>query len=685
MTIRNTDRKTKRTAYRSFKTGAARLLVSLLACTLMVCALPVDTFAYSESPDMMAEEIAVDLYGQGNWTSEAYDAREARPRLEASAVTFAEALVQDYRPVAGTVDITSDSRFYIVCGEDAVPQELADTVALAGSMFAAYGIAGDRPLAIAYGPLDKALESDIIIDLKNRNEFLAEITKHLEKAEPAEAYELDADERVWLSACTEDGIYQGLLTLMQICLEKKTDAGRITLNRFRISDAPDLRERTIFIDCARKYFSKEWLRNFIRRASLMRYNTIVLHFSEAEGLRFDSAVFPWLTEGLDSISRDEMKEIVETANMYHMNVIPSIDTPGHNRYMVSKYAEYVKKNPDFSFTYGGVTYDRNTTKGFGSIANHYARDGHTLKVTDIGIDITKEHAVAFSNALIDDYADFFRSLGCTDFDICGDEIMGWSNFMLGDNEVSYDNRWLFLEHWSKYARKVLGIGKGSSSDAFISYLNSVTERLESKGYTCRVFNDEIDINKNQHVDLRESVAVTCWDLTNNSAKHFAEKGHTVYNGVMQWTYYVVRKIGGKDIMKGRYKTVNAENIYKNWDPRSFSSKKKAEAYVADDKFGGGYFFIWCDAPNYKDSVRIWIETEMRMWANSTRMWNPEVNSVDSGIRAAMTYDMLEAYAGMLGSFPGNAGDPGAPANLPDPATPQGEKTLWEKSLGDLEL
>jgi hexosaminidase len=328
---------------------------------------------------------------------------------------------------------------------------------------------------------------------------------------------------------------------------------------------------------------------------MQRYNTIILHFSEAEGLRLDSEVFPWLTDNIKSMSREDAEEIVRFARRYHMEVIPSIDVPGHNRFMVSRYAQYVSKHPDFSFTYGGRTYDR-SIKGFNSIANHYSRDGVTRKVTDIGIDITRAHAVAFADALIDDYAKFFYSLGCRQFDICGDEVMGWSNFMLGDNEVSYEDRWLFLEHWSRYARKSLGIRKGSASDTFISYLNSVTGRLEKMGYTCRVFNDEIDINSDQHVELRKSVGITCWDLKDNGAEHYAKKGHIVYNGVMQWSYYVVRKQNGRDIMKHRYKSVNPRNIYENWDPRSFSATANKVRRIDDALLGGACFFIWCDDP-----------------------------------------------------------------------------------------
>lgn len=626
------------------------MVVLLVLCTLAGTCF-YRAFALSEADD---ETVALGIYDQDySGCEDNYEARVSAPRLKACAENFPQALVRDYRRVPGELELTGKSRLYIIDenaeeasdDEIAVPvdAELLNTVQLMAEEFASYGVPSSGKLEIVSGKAEDAAAGDIVIKIADKTAFAEAMSKHLDDIYPDEAYELDAEEMVNLTACSPDGVYYGLLSLMEIAAGKKPSGGKVILDRFRISDSPALKERTIFIDCARKYYNAEWLKTFIRRASIQRYNTIVLHFSEAECIRIDSEAFPWLTANVKSLTRDEVRDVVKYANRYHMNVIPSFDTPGHNMFMVREYAQYAKHHPDFSFTYDGKVYDRKT-RGFGSIANHYERDGVTRKVTDIGIDISKEHAVAFSNAVIDDYASFFKELGCTEFDICGDEIMGWSNFMLGDNQVSYDDRWLFLEHWQQYARKELGIRKGSPSDAFINYINALATRLEGMGYKCRVFNDEIDINKNQHLQLKDSIGITCWDLANNSAEHFAGKGHTVYNGVMQWTYYVIRTINGKDIMNGRYKTVNARNIFENWDPRSFSASPGRCNTVDEDKFGGGYFFIWSDYPDYKSVTTVMKETELRTWANSCRMWNPEVNSKQSGIRNPMLYRYMQTFA-----------------------------------------
>ena len=629
-------------------------------------------------PEGLDEYMATDLVGSGSAGTEDPSAAapaaqaDAEPELEAGPGTFAEALAREYRGQKGSFILNGDSRFYIVA--DGEPDgELTDTVRLIDSQFAAYGIPSEKPMPVVYGKKDFARKGDIVVSLVDEEDFLPGI----KTADPEETYRIDIDETAAVEACGQDGIWYGLIELMQLCLEKRGDA--VVLDRMRIKDGPDLKERAVMLDCGRKFYSRTWIENFIRRASLQRYNAIILHFAEAEGIRLDSEVFPWLTESIDSLTAEDMKEIVKTAHRYHMEVIPSFDTPGHNTFMVEKYAEHAGSDPGFSFTYDGKTYD-GSVKGFGSIANHYSHGGETEKVDYIGIDLTKEHAVAFTNALIEGYAEFFSKLGCSKFDIGSDELLGWYTFELGGDVIDYDNRWSALEHWKSYARNTLGIEKGSARDVLISYINDLAGRLEKKGYTCRVFNDEIDAGNSQHVELKESIEITYWFDADNTAAHFAEKGHTMHNFMESWCFYVLRSENGKDIMDGKYKTVNGRNIYENWDPRSFARGSDKKDTVPEDKLGGAYFAVWCDFPDYKDAGTVWKETEFKTWASASRMWNAEVNSSASGIRNRVSYDDMKAFAAGMNGFPGYTGDPEVTADLPDAPKPEDGMSRWQRLL-----
>ena len=534
-----------------------------------------------------------------------------------------------------------------------VDARLYETVSLMNSLFAAYGLSEDGPLLVFYGHEALAEPGDVLI--------------RMVPGKRSQAYSLDVSDRAVITASSSDGIYYGLLTLMEMLLqadhpqndeylynyysyettETQEPEGRPALKSFSFEDEPDLAERAIFLDCGRKYFSPEWIRRLIRRSSLQRYNTLILHFSEASGLRLDSRVFPWLTEDIDSLSMDEMADIVRFARKYHMKVIPSFDVPGHNQFIVEKYSSYVAEHPDFTFEYDGKKYgpveqgadsDSQETDAseqdpsglaadgevqseqapdkFSSIANHYTHNGVTMESTRIGIDLTEEHAVAFINALLDDYAEFFRGLGCTVFDISGDEVLGYDSYVIGGELLQHENRWLFVEHWGDYAKNVLGITDGSPADTYISFLNTTAERLEEMGYTCRVFNDEIDINKNQHVELKPSIEISYWNAGRRSGKHFAENGYKMYHCISRWCYFASGRVEGVDIMDGKYYTVNSANIFENWDPYSFSSNSYNPKPVPEESCKGAYFCIWCDEPDYRTDEAIFEETEMRMWAGS---------------------------------------------------------------------
>ena len=667
-------------------------------CCILVCAADfaapaagvgaAGSVVYAAVPIGLDEAIGLGILGGGRGDAEdgsgaddgeASAAVRAEPLMEAEPDAFAEALAEEYRPGDGYFGLGDKTRFYIAC-EGEPDKDLADTVRLMASEFAAYGIPSDAPLPVVYGEPEFAQPGDIVITLADEEDFHPGIVT----ADTKQAYRIDIYDTAMVEACTTDGIWYALTELMEIALEHRGGDGSVLLERFHLKDGPDLKERALMLDCGRKYYSKEWIENLIRRASLQRYNALILHFAEAEGIRLDSEKFPWLTDSIDSLTTDEMREIAEVARRYHVDIIPSFDTPGHNTFMVKRYAEYVKSDPDFSFELDGKTYD-SSIKGFGSIANHYSHGGETEASSSIGIDLTKEHAVAFTEAVIDDYADFFRSLGCTKMDIGSDELLGWYSFELGGKQFNYDNRWGALEHWTKYARNTLGIKKGSASDVLITYINDVADRLEAKGYTCRVFNDEIDINSNQHVKLKESVEITYWFDPDNTAGHFAEEGHMVHNFMESWCFYVLRKDNGRDIMKGKYKTVNAANIFENWDPKNFARKSSGDMRVPDDKLAGGYFAIWCDHPDYKDAETVWEETEMKTWANASKMWNAEVSSDKSGIRNALRYEDMKAFALGMEGYPGYTGDPEVSPNLvavPEPADGVTGWQRWVKKMKD---
>ena len=102
--------------------------------------------------------------------------------------------------------------------------------------------------------------------------------------------------------------------------------------------------------------------------------------------------------------------------------------------------------------------------------------------------------------------------------------------------------------------------------------------------------------------------------------------------------------------------------------------------VPEDKLGGGYFAIWCDYPDYKDAAAVWKETELKTWANASRMWNPEVNSDSSGILSSIAYSDMRTFALRMNGFPGYTGDCGAAPVIPDSSDLTEGAEWWQKIL-----
>ncbi len=554
-----------------------------------------------------------------------------------------QASVQKYTKSSGSFKLTKESRFFIVTAEEP-SAELKSTVRLLNAEFATKKRPTKAPLSIVYGEKGSSRKGDIIIRLASSGYsdqgYRLEVTRN----------------NIYVTAGTTDGVFYGLRTLLKTFVSKGSNIIPCCI----IKDSPDVLERTVHLDCGRKYFPKTWIKNFIKRCSWQGYNAIEIHFSDDQGLRLESKKFPWLAGSYGSnkkyLTQADMKEICQVAKRYHIEVIPSFDSPGHMEYIVKKYKNYIAKHPNYKFKYNGKTYSKKRN-GFKNISNYFKYRGAKSSYNYIGIDLANPTARAFTNALIDEYATFFQKQGCTKFNIGGDELLGWSNVTLSGRTFTFYDKWDALQHWDNYAKNVLDIKNGKAIDTFISYLNTTARRLEKKGYTCRVWSDEIDRVSNQHVKLKKSIHIVYWSNKFEPISQLKKKGYKFHNAVSLWTYYVTTDGGG-------YKRSNKEDIYKYWNPKSFADPFKKARTVPASQYAGAYFCIWCDYPNRKTQQEVWTLTKGRTWSSSAKMWNRQINTKESGLGKALSYSTFQKYTARLGTFPGYSGSPAKTSNLP---------------------
>lgn len=98
-----------------------------------------------------------------------------------------------------------------------------------------------------------------------------------------DAYAVDIKNNITISAEDETGIYYGLTSVIQMLIE-----GDNVLTKGNIVDYSDVEDRSFHLECARKFFTKDWIISLIKDLSWQKYNSIQLHFSENEGFRLQS-------------------------------------------------------------------------------------------------------------------------------------------------------------------------------------------------------------------------------------------------------------------------------------------------------------------------------------------------------------------------------------------------------------
>ncbi len=596
------------------------------------------------------------------------------PQVDAAKVQDAlPALFDSYEAGNGEFTLKQDARFFIA-GEEIPAETVLETVSLVSREFAAKGLPGAKPLAVLWGPESNTKAGDVrLISLPTlpREGFSAEITT----------------QGIVLKYADENGLLYGLRSILKYFLVNEGS----TVDTCVFADAPDTPERTLMLDCARKYWSVEWVKNLLREMSWQGYNAIELHLTEEQGIRANIWLdaggntvadengndFSWLpgykatnwasngTSGSNGVSiedpngnryynRDELIELLKCAALYHIEVIPSVDVPGHSEYLIDRWTSSGACEM-FVFSYQGSSRtDRPTTlalpgSNLYSDASEYPQYGT--------VDITKPYARDLTLALIQGYAAFFRSYGnCKSFNLGCDEIRG---------ELS--------------------------GDCFTAYVNEAAQMLRDMGYRVRAFNDYL--YNSDTVALDGELELCVWtDSENADVAAYLADGRRLYNCIENYCYYVLRNNGTQgdardgDCGQWAFHHATAQRIYSGcggscgfydcqhdggWNPSHFYTYNDAsETTVTGEQLGGGYFLVWGDWPGWCEETHVWNGIDAagtynlldRVRASAVKMWCQDAD-------ARVDYSVFYDYAKAVGTYPGFA-DCKSEARLPDAASPR---------------
>lgn len=186
------------------------------------------------------------------------------------------------------------------------------------------------------------------------------------------AYHLEIhSEGVKIEASTQQGLFYGITSLLQIIRQTGISNKTIQLSGCNIIDAPHYAWRGILLDESRHFFGKKMVKEILDWMAFYKLNKFHWHLTDAPGWRIEMKSYPMLSlvGGVGCFSnpfspaayytQEEIKEIVAYAKDRFIDVIPEIDMPGHASAANKAYPVFSgggsSKYPDFTFNPGKDT------------------------------------------------------------------------------------------------------------------------------------------------------------------------------------------------------------------------------------------------------------------------------------------------------------------------------------------
>lgn len=588
----------------------------------------------------------------------------------------------EYTEGSGAFTLGEKTRFFLLT--DSPEEETLALCRLISVQFAASGLPSETAMPVVWGTERQIRRQDIVLSVDD-----TELRQ--------DGYRIEVNAKnLRIVGANRRGLLYGAFTV----IKQLRANGSNTIAGCTLTEEPDAAERTVMIDCGRKYYTAEWLKNFIRQAAYQGYNTIELHFSDDQGTRFDiwdpeyftdnrnGNDFSWICGGYVGswvkeefhdyadvkkyLTAQEVDEILRTAAAYQMDVIPAMDSPGHCQYLCRQYEKHATTSLKFNYdgtnyAFYGIQKEGEERIPYTELVKQYPNTKFSTIFTGnhITLDVTNPYGRAFLLAIIEDYARFFRQYGCDTFHIGADEVRLHTN---GYGSVEWSN--YVAEGYSKY-------------DTFVDYINEESAMLKDLGYTVRAFSDFFDYvsddpDYDQHIALDPDIEMSYWiadyDLETAPNVHSYVGKRPIYNCLQNYCYYALTESWlGKD---GRDPTTRdwdfyystADRIYEYWNPTVFEWPEDPGlgTVLAPEQVSGGYFLIWCDNAAQNTQDEIWhgldengkFNVIERMWANSAKMWTYDLND-------RLDFERFQSLTQSFGFFPGYT-DCSEPPVLPEP-------------------
>ena len=337
--------------------------------------------------------------------------------------------------------------------------------------------------------------------------------------------------------------------------------------------------RIVHLDCGRKYFTVDWVKSLINAMADNGYTHLELAFGN-DGLRFllndmsvtvgdttydsldvtnaikagndaydRSFVTPYEPGETEEWTESQMDEILEYAKDNNISIIPLLNTPGHMDAIV--YAMNKLGISDAAF------------KPYG-----------TASVRTVSL--TNNEAVAFTQALVKKYVDYFAGQGCKYFNLGADE---YGNDVLTSGGMGFE----YLVNQGQYG-------------TFVEYVNTLASYVTNKRMTPIVFNDGVCYNSDERYTINKDVLVSYWTSGWNgynvaSSSFLSNNGYSLINTNSAYYYVLFQK------------DTNVNDLKSTIQNTPFSNTTFMDGEVSNP--AGSMFCIWCDFPGTATEEKIY--------------------------------------------------------------------------------
>ncbi|RAJ73967.1 hexosaminidase [Chitinophaga dinghuensis] len=156
-----------------------------------------------------------------------------------------------------------------------------------------------------------------------------------------EGYRIDINDITNISAPQKQGAFWATRTILQI-LEQ--DSSHSYLPKGITRDYPKYEVRSFVLDDGRKFFTMEFLRNYVQFMSYYKMNDFHIHLNDNgfakffgdnwdstySAFRLENDTYPGLTAKDGSYSKKEFMALQDMADSFGVRIIPEIDVPAHS-------------------------------------------------------------------------------------------------------------------------------------------------------------------------------------------------------------------------------------------------------------------------------------------------------------------------------------------------------------------